>query len=54
MSDEVARVPREDTAATNAVKDLSHSQSSPTETATPITAGTPLKPALCNLLVDAC
>ncbi len=53
MSDEVARVPREDTATTNAVKkDLSHSFSSPTETTSPITAGRLLNTDLSNLLLD--
>ncbi len=51
MSDEVARVPREDTATTNAVKkDLSHSFSSPTETTSPITTGKPLNTDLFDLL----
>lgn len=41
MSEEVARVPREDTATITAVaKDLSNSHPSPTETASPVTAGT--------------
>ena len=42
MSEELARVPREDTANTNAVeKDLSKSHSPPTDTINPVTAGTP-------------
>lgn len=52
MSDEVARVPREDTAITNALKkDLSHSQSSPAETTSPITAGRRQNTDLSKLLV---